>query len=566
MKNRKLKRWIPLILCASMLLTLIAPFVPGVFAKKEGAAPRCGLEEHTHTETCCNHECLWYCYSDENPTPMSAQGETARAIYENLRARMEAAGAAPQDGTVYRYNDETYSFVNFFYLVGNWYLLGQGDNYSGVLHDPADDPEAGDFNTVAAIKIRESVPHTSRCLLCQKTEHTHTDACYEASTEPESAEAETASVELLWEGYAVNNFVIKPSEKATVEAVPHGLTAPSFQWQILMPQTASWINIGDKTDEKCEISYALVKNMLDDADGTYLRCVVTGSDGVQATTDPLGVTVTPEQEYDEAAMAQSSKADEAVALMISKLRSTVNSFIQPKSVGPDTNPVGAAGEGFVTITIKYLDYQKSMIDHALEEESTVYSPYVATIEQGTPFQQAVVKSPLLVGFAPLYDANNDGVVSDSEDASEIRFDTTANVDTDVEIKVYYKAMNVRYAVRYYFQNIIDDLYTEDSAKYHSGTALAGSIIQSSNLELSPEPVGFVSLFHVPLEVAPDGSTVFECYYDRNYYLVQFVLGDGGYGVDPVYARYGAQVNVGTPSRPGYDFAGWELYKIDENDN
>ena len=36
-----------------------------------------------------------------------------------------------------------------------------------------------------------------------------------------------------------------------------------------------------------------------------------------------------------------------------------------------------------------------------------------------------------------------------------------------------------------------------------------------------------------------------------------ILVDGGYGVEPVYARYGAAINVGEPTRPGYTFTGWD---------
>ena len=35
--------------------------------------------------------------------------------------------------------------------------------------------------------------------------------------------------------------------------------------------------------------------------------------------------------------------------------------------------------------------------------------------------------------------------------------------------------------------------------------------------------------------------------------------DGGYGVEPIYARYGAAITgVGTPTKAGYTFQGWSL--------
>ena len=68
--------------------------------------------------------------------------------------------------------------------------------------------------------------------------------------------------------------------------------------------------------------------------------------------------------------------------------------------------------------------------------------------------------------------------------------------------------------------------------------------------------GFYSLkYDATVKIAGDESTVVEVKYDRYYYLINFNL-DGGYGVEPVYARYGAPINVGTPEKPGYTFTGW----------
>ena len=68
--------------------------------------------------------------------------------------------------------------------------------------------------------------------------------------------------------------------------------------------------------------------------------------------------------------------------------------------------------------------------------------------------------------------------------------------------------------------------------------------------------GFTKLYHYPEAVAADGSTVFQCYYDRNYYMVKFDM-DGGYGTEPIYARYGTPFVVNAPTRHGYVFDGWD---------
>lgn len=67
---------------------------------------------------------------------------------------------------------------------------------------------------------------------------------------------------------------------------------------------------------------------------------------------------------------------------------------------------------------------------------------------------------------------------------------------------------------------------------------------------------YALLFDDSEKIKADGSTVVEIYYDRFYYLMKFEL-DGGYGVAPIYARYGDTVEIGTPTKPGYQFNGWK---------
>lgn len=129
------------------------------------------------------------------------------------------------------------------------------------------------------------------------------------------------------------------------------------------------------------------------------------------------------------------------------------------------------------------------------------------------------------------------------------------------VNVYYKAIAVSYAVRYYFQNIHDDMYSENVDYYRRGSALTGTIIANEALGLNEEQTrGFTKLYHYPEAVAADGSTVFECYYDRNYYQVKLDA-NGGYGSEHVYARYGTPFVATTPTRHGYRFVGWD--KLDE---
>lgn len=216
---------------------------------------------------------------------------------------------------------------------------------------------------------------------------------------------------------------------------------------------------------------------------------------------------------------------------------------------------------YVTVTINYLDYDSYAQGGT---PGIVYDPYIATIEKGSKFIQTVI-SPTFIGFEPFYAKDSDGIVDDS--ASSIPFNYE-NLNENIEINVYYKASMVKFAVKFYFQNINDDLYTEDASLYRTDEALTGSVIENDYFEnivaAAGKDVGFQKLYHIPESIAADGSTVFECYYDRNYYLLQFDL-DGGYGVEPIYARYDAPFVVNSPIKHGYHFDGWDLQTDSDKD-
>lgn len=116
---------------------------------------------------------------------------------------------------------------------------------------------------------------------------------------------------------------------------------------------------------------------------------------------------------------------------------------------------------------------------------------------------------------------------------------------------YYPA-NVGFTVNHYLQNVADNNYTLDKTEEVDG--YTESEVGDGLAKTYP---GFAALlYNTKAKVAADGSTVVEIYYDRNYYMMSFNL-DGGYGVEPIYARYGASVKVENPTKPGYTFNGWE---------
>ena len=87
--------------------------------------------------------------------------------------------------------------------------------------------------------------------------------------------------------------------------------------------------------------------------------------------------------------------------------------------------------------------------------------------------------------------------------------------------------------------------------------LTGTMVPKG-IELTKEELpGFKALSYEVLEIAADDSTVIEIRYERNYYLVDFDM-EGGYGVEPVYTRYGSAVGANVPTRHGYGFNKWVL--------
>lgn len=350
-------------------------------------------------------------------------------------------------------------------------------------------------------------------------------------------------VRLFCDGVQIGELTIGEFEKRTVSVVAYGVDTTSSQWQILMPDgTGVWVDVLDKTAAGCEVSSALVEGMLN-ADGeAYLRCKMRAENGVSYCSAPVRVKIVPSNtEYDE---------------NVKSTYTAVNRYASNEAqVISDDNET----QTYVSVTINYLRIENG-------EEIRVYKPYVANIVTGSAFAQTII-SPTLLGYAPYYDSDGDGVL---ENASSIVFDI-GSVSEDIAVNVYYKPIEVNYAVKYFFQNIGNDLYTENAGLYDVRSALTGTVVTDDMLKLSDAnsayTVGFTKMYHIPDEVAADGSTVFECYYDRLYYLLIFD-NNGGYGTDPIYARYGTPFVVNDPIRYGYIFKGWDVDGngiIDEND-
>lgn len=333
----------------------------------------------------------------------------------------------------------------------------------------------------------------------------------------------SAQIRILSEGEEVSEISFSENDHAIIEADTsvHG----DYQWQILTDDKI-WADISNQTGETIELSQAMTKAVSNDGQGVYVRCTLK-NEGAVLLSEPVCVNVTPAP----------TKAK--------------NSFIATPMKYSAANIL--ADENYVTITVNYLDEKT---------KNPIFSPYTATITSGTHFKQNII-SPTFIGYIPKYNPTNpsaDAVDSDMVDVYTLTLDL-ASVTENLVYNIYYVPTQVPYAAKYYFQNIYDDQYTENIAYYKKDYALTGTVIEDKDLIGHIKEAGFTKLYHYPESIAADGSTVFECYYDRNYYLLKFDM-NGGYGVDPIYARYDTPFVVNEPIRHGYVFAGWDL--LDEN--
>lgn len=271
-------------------------------------------------------------------------------------------------------------------------------------------------------------------------------------------------------------------------------------------------------------------------------------DGAEATPSPAPAEeaaaspapVTEAAEENTAAPAQDAEAAPTAARSISAPALRLAPLRRFSSVDTnDTNEPAETGGASDATPTPAPDTYHIRINYVFEDGTTqAANPWTAKLAAGSSYSATVV-SPAIVGYAPDQDSVNVEVT---------------NIDGDVKYTVTYKPSEVNYTVRHYVQNTMDDGYTlADTA---TGKAFTNALVSSLG-DLSKKYDGCYSLLYDnTVRIAADGSTVIDIKYDRYYYLLNFDLG-GGYGVEPIYARYGAPVSVGTPAKAGYSFEGWD---------
>lgn len=292
----------------------------------------------------------------------------------------------------------------------------------------------------------------------------------------------------------------------------------NYQWQIRYDSRQNlWADIQGQTGKGILVSPAMFLNVLDEENATEIRCVMTS--GAQSQTS-LEIPVHIEQETAILSIDRISEATSENAAVV----------------------VAEDEENKVNLIINYL---------FLKDSSIAASPWAASLPKGTAYSntETPITVPTIAGYKPKLDVAGSGVTLDG---NELTLNLSAEqLNSDVTVDVWYEPDYVKVMVYHYHQNINNDNYTLADTDIIENQYKTEQTVGDVHKTYS----GFYNLLYEKPVVAADGSTVVEVYYNRYYYLMTFDL-DGGYGVKPIYARYGADIEIQSPTKAGHAFNNW----------
>ena len=327
------------------------------------------------------------------------------------------------------------------------------------------------------------------------------------------------------QGTAVQDVTLPkngPKDQKTKLTAKTGVSADAkYQWQILADADSElWVDIRGEKAAEISVSYPMVRNLIDkDTGSTSLRCRI--KDGRKTLTSDA-VRVTAGEKVRAEAAANPTKAE---------IRKAAAKTATPATPQAD-DEITAANDGEENSTYSII------INYVFADGKQAANPWTATVAKGSDYNQTVT-SPTVVGYAP--------------DQATVDVDVK-DIQSDKTYTVTYTPAEVEYTVKHYQQNTDNDNYTlkdTETKKGYTESAVGDKLAKTYT--------GFTALLYdTTTKIAADGSTVVEIYYDRNYYLMTFDL-DGGYGVEPIYARYGTKIEVDNTKlkKAGYTFDGWD---------
>lgn len=347
------------------------------------------------------------------------------------------------------------------------------------------------------------------------------------------------------DGNALTEVALPLYEKKILKSESSLQGKVSYQWQIL--SDGQWIDIHGEDEAEIEINIGMFVNILDENLQANLRCVSnSGSKTVEGDAIPVTI-VLPEMAGTEAAVAAYSLRPESVSGGDGMVTDTAAAYsLRSASVSTgDGITLAAGGNQSGIMTVDESDISKVLVTIKFiygSNNQAVSGDRIYDIQLGGSVSDSF-DIPVMEGYNAYLE----------EDTETIYTTYTLNLDNvtdDTVITFKYWPAKVNYTVIYFWQNTEDDDYTEHER--YTTTGFTGSTAFVEDVKYT----GFYQLLYEEVPIASDGSTVVEVYYDREYYKMLFDL-DGGYGIQPVYARYGTEIDLPNPTKAGYTFVGWD---------
>lgn len=446
------------------------------------------------------------------------------------------AGTAPED------------FLDGYWILQNY--LTEADAYEQnvlILSDPQDQDLCGICGKPGCTQDHTLCPvcgtHCGKTHLycracgeadCEKT-HVWCDVCgaYDCGIEHTDTASDTAPVipenptmtqgadvsvtDAYGDPVTAEGFTLTAGMKSSLSAWT-ALTGGSYQWQICYDDANDrWADILGQTGKGMLISPAMILSIAGENGAAKIRCMVTSGD---AALTSAAIPVRIAQPLETSAFTLNAGIPEGLA----------------EGDGTDLE------KNYVVVQYLYADGR------------TAATSEFAELIPGAAYTHSYTL-PVIPGYkATLNTHSFDTSAQIVDGALVMNFAENALTEKYTIFTVTYEPDFVSYTVIHYWQNVDNDNYTEHERETITATHKTGDVITDAHKSYP----GFYNLLYETPAAAADGSTVIEVYYDRYYYLMTFELGENGYGVDPIYARYGADLEIGTPTRAGYTFQGWDL--------
>lgn len=294
----------------------------------------------------------------------------------------------------------------------------------------------------------------------------------------------------------------------------------SYQWQIRYDsENDLWADIQGQRGKGILLSPAMVLRIIEDQGCAAIRCIVT-ADG-----ETLASAAIPVEVLTPGTMAAFS--------------------LDSGNSMSDASPIAEDNENKVNLIIHY----------KFTDSKIAANPWAASLPAGVAYSTTTpITVPTIAGYEPkLGESANSGNATLDDYQLSLSF-SAEDLTKDCEITIVYHPAPVKVIVEHYQQNVDNDNYTLVDTEELS--RVTGTVVDNVHKTYD----GFYSLLYEHPTVAADGSTLIQVYYDRYYYLMTFEL-SGGYGMEAIYARYGATIPLETmsePTRPGYILTGWTL--------